>query len=131
MRRIEFQRLVSAALRELPSEFKQRLENIDIVVQAFPTARQRGVSPIEARMTLLGLYEGVPLTQRGEGYNMVLPDRITIFQRPIERMCRTDDQVIEEVRRTVFHEIGHHFGLSDARLEELERQRRERGTKPE
>lgn len=126
MRRTEFRRLVAQAMRELPREFRQRLENIDVVVQAFPSARQRGLSGLEQRMTLLGLYEGVPLTHRGSGYGLVLPDRITIFQRPIERVCRTDEEVVEEVRRVVFHEIGHHFGLSDARLAELERERRER-----
>ncbi|MDO8491285.1 MAG: metallopeptidase family protein, partial [Dehalococcoidia bacterium] len=95
-------------------------------VQNYPSLRQRGRSGHGLGMSLLGLYEGIPLSQRGEGYNLVIPDRITIFQRPIEHLCHADHEVVEEVRRVVQHEIGHHFGLSDARLEELESQRRQR-----
>jgi predicted Zn-dependent protease with MMP-like domain len=69
--------------------------------------------------TLLGLYEGIPLTERNSGYSMVLPDKITIFQRTIERICGSHAEIVAQVRQTVIHEVAHHFGISDARLEEL------------
>jgi len=69
--------------------------------------------------TLLGLYQGVPLTARGHEYSMALPDRITIFRKAILSMCETEDEVVDQVRATVVHEVGHHFGISDARLHEL------------
>ncbi len=70
---------------------------------------------------LLGLYEGIPLTERTHGYGFVMPDKITIFQRPIESICRNDTQVVVEIKRVVRHEIAHHFGIDDDRLEELGR----------
>jgi predicted Zn-dependent protease with MMP-like domain len=75
---------------------------------------------------LLGLYEGVPQTKRDRGYSMVLPDRITIFQKPIEAICRSESEVEREIRRVVQHEIAHHFGIGEARLGEIERRRRRR-----
>ena len=105
-----FATLVSDALDSIPEEIASKMDNVAVVVDDFaPPGR------------LLGLYEGVPLTQRanyGEG-RMVMPDRVTIFRRSICAICDTDEEVVDQVRVTVIHEIGHHFGLSDARLHEL------------
>jgi predicted Zn-dependent protease with MMP-like domain len=115
-----FQELVVRAVNELPEEFLSRLHNLDVVVEDRPTISQRRRAGLDPGHTLLGLYEGVPQTRRGRGYGMVLPDKITIFQGPIEARCRSEDEIEAEVRRVVRHEIAHHFGISDARLKELE-----------
>ncbi len=120
MDRESFEDLVTRALDSLPPEFAERLDNVAIVVEDHPSKSQRSHSRLGPDSTLLGLYEGVPLTERGNNYGMVLPDRITIFQKPIESVCRTDDEIVDEVRKVVLHEIAHHFGISDARLDELE-----------
>ncbi len=120
MDRETFESLVDKALDSLPPEFAERLDNVAIMVDDYPSGRQRSTSHLEPNSTLLGLYEGIPLTERDHGYGMVLPDRITIFQKPIESICRTDDEIVKEVRKVVLHEIAHHFGISDARLDELE-----------
>jgi predicted Zn-dependent protease with MMP-like domain len=115
-----FEELVDQAVASLPAEFAERLDNVAITIEDYPSRRQRSGSRLGPRSTLLGLYEGVPLTARGTDYGMVLPDRITIFQKPIESICRNDAEVVEEVRKVVLHEIAHHFGIGDARLDELE-----------
>jgi predicted Zn-dependent protease with MMP-like domain len=119
MRGEEFERLVAEALEELPAEFQKRLDNVDLVVAAEPTRDQRERAGIGSHQTLFGLYEGVPLTKRDRGYHLVLPDKITIFQRPMEAVCRTDEEIRNLVRKTVMHEIAHHFGIGDERLREL------------
>ena len=119
MERERFEALVERAVLGLPEELRERLENIDIVVAPAPTATQRRKAGLPRGVTLLGLYEGVPLTRRGAHYGMVLPDMITIFQKPIEAMCRSDAEIVREVSAVVHHEIAHHFGISDARLREL------------
>ena len=113
-----FEQLVAEAINRLPEEFSERLENIDIVVADRPTREQMG-SVGRKGGSLLGLYEGVPLTSRTHGYGLVMPDKITIFQTPIESMCRNNTEIINQVKRVVRHEIAHHFGISDDRLEEL------------
>ena len=120
MNREAFEQLVDQAVSSLPAEFAERLDNVAIFVEDYPSRRRRSRSRLGPDSTLLGLYEGVPLTARGTDYGMVLPDRITIFQKPIESICRNDAEVVKTVRRVVLHEIAHHFGISDARLEELE-----------
>ena len=116
-----FESLVAKAVSSLPEEFSDRLENVDIVVADQPTSRQLAETGLRRDMTLLGLYEGVPLTIRGRHYGMVVPDKITIFQKPIEARCRYDSEIVKEIGRVVRHEIAHHFGISDARLNQLER----------
>jgi len=116
-----FERLVGEAIDKLPGEFRDRLENIDIVVADSPTREQLKTLKEKKSHTLLGLYEGVPLTERTENYGFVMPDKITVFQRSIEAMCRTDARIVIEIERVVRHEIAHHFGISDDRLEELGR----------
>lgn len=114
-----FEQLVAKAIESLPEEILERLENIDIVVANKPTPEQRRYEDIGRGELLLGLYEGVPLTKRTYGYTGVVPDKITIFQQPIESVCKNDNQIVEEVQRVVRHEIAHHFGIDDDRLEEL------------
>ncbi len=121
MRREEFERLVAEALKGLPEEFQTRLDNVDVVVAAHPTRDQIERAGIAPHQTLFGLYEGVPLTKRDRGYHLVLPDKITIFQRPMEAVCRTNEEIRNLVRETVMHEIAHHFGIGDERLKELEK----------
>jgi predicted Zn-dependent protease with MMP-like domain len=119
-----FERLVTEAVEGLPKEFRDSLENIDIVVEEFPGRAQLRSLGMGGRDTLLGLYEGVPLTHRGAHYGMVMPDKITIFQRPIEARSRSEAAVKKEVQDVIVHEIAHHFGISDARLGELKRKRK-------
>ncbi len=120
MDRESFESLVAKAIEDLPQEFLDILENIDIVVENYPTPDELRKLAVGHTETLLGLYEGVPKTRRTSGYNMVLPDKITIFQKPIETKCSNDDQIYDEVKKTLKHEIAHHFGISDERLREIE-----------
>ncbi len=121
MNQEEFAQLVTKALEDLPEEFLTRLENIDVVVEEKPTQSQLRESGLRRGETLPGLYEGVPQTRRTSYYGMVLPDKITIFQKTIEDKCRNDAELFAEISRVVKHEIAHHFGISDARLREIEK----------
>ena len=103
-----FEAMVSEALDGLPPDLGELLNNVAVTVE-----HNQGPPG------LLGLYQGIPLTRRTTSYAGVLPDRITIYRRAICAVCRTDEQVVEQVRRTVVHEVGHHFGIDDARLREL------------
>jgi predicted Zn-dependent protease with MMP-like domain len=120
MRREAFERLVAEVLEQLPLDFAEKLADVDVVVERGPTRRELeklGVPPGEA---VLGVYRGVPLTERdATSFSFQMPDEIVIFQRPIEQQARTRRQLVEQVRKTVLHEIAHHFGISDARLGEL------------
>ncbi len=116
--RAEFEQLVIDAIDSLPEKFLDRLENVDVVVESIPSRAQLLQQGIPEDSLLLGLYEGVPLTAR-ENYGFVLPDKITIFQEAIEAVCPSPDQIVQEVRETVVHEVAHHFGLSDEALEAL------------
>jgi len=116
----EFIELVAQAIQALPDDILGLLDNIEIVVSDWPSRDQLGATGGRGRSALLGLYEGVPLTGRTTGYGMVLPDRITVFRGPVLRACRTDAEVRSEVQRTVVHELAHHFGIDDDRLEELD-----------
>lgn len=107
--RAQFEDLVGEALDLIPEELGRLMENVVVLVEDYPPAGRR----------LLGLYHGVPLTERGTGYAGMLPDTIHIYRVPILRMCRTEEEVVDEVRHTVVHEVAHHFGISDERLHEL------------
>ena len=119
MDRERFEHLVARAVKSLPEEFVTRLENIDVVVEDWPTLSQLARARPRRGQTLLGLYEGVPLTKRGEHYGLVPPDKITIFQKPIEAKGRHDAEITAEIQRVVQHEIAHHFGIGDARLKQI------------
>ena len=114
----EFAELVEEAVLGLPDEFAKKLENIEIVVEDRPDAETIRRMKLERGHTLLGLYHGVPRTERHETAPPLYPDRITIYRRPILAICRTPDEVRAQVRETVIHEIGHHFGLSDEEMGE-------------
>ena len=103
-----FEEMVAEAMDGLPARFRQQISNVAILVEHNPGPRG-----------LLGLYEGIPLTSRTSQYAGALPDRITIYRRAICAICRTEDEVTEQVRRTVIHEVGHHFGIDDDRLHDL------------
>ncbi len=118
MDRARFEELVAAAIESLPEDFKEKLDNVAVTVEDLP-------SPYEARRSgrgrgrLLGLYQGQPLTRRDSRYGMAFPDKITIYQLNVESICRNEAEIREEVRRTVLHEIAHHFGIDDSRLHDL------------
>lgn len=118
MTRDQFEGLVAKAIDDLPEEFRTGMENVDVVVQDYPNRSQ--LARAGRGMMLLGLYEGIPQTKRTHGYGMVPPDRIVIFQRPIEKMCRSDADVEAEIGRVVRHEIAHHFGLDEVELRRIE-----------
>jgi predicted Zn-dependent protease with MMP-like domain len=118
MGRRAFERLVQRALEGLPEEFAARLENVTVVLEDEPDpedVQRMGLDPVNDADELLGLYHGVPLIERGSGYSD-LPDRIVIYMGPILRTCGSPQEVAREVRKTVIHEIGHHFGLSDEEM---------------
>lgn len=107
-----FAAAIDRALESLPPDLRGAMSNVEIVVEDEPPPGER----------LLGLYQGVPLTERGSGYSGALPDKITLFRGPLERIARGDPAALEaEIRHTVLHEIAHHFGISDERLVELDR----------
>jgi predicted Zn-dependent protease with MMP-like domain len=114
--RDRFEDLVADALDEVPDELAVEMENVAVIVEDWPTPEQ-----LEGRRgTLLGLYEGVPLTARDPiTYGGVLPDKITIFRGPLCERARDEEELADQVRVTVLHEIGHYFGMDDARLHEL------------
>jgi predicted Zn-dependent protease with MMP-like domain len=117
--RLRFESLVRRAVRDLPPDFLDRLENLDVVVERRPSPRRLDQGRVARGRTLLGLYQGVPQTRRGQSYTYALPDRIIIFQEPIESICGSEEELIDQVRGTVLHEIAHHFGIDDPRLTEL------------
>lgn len=116
MDRMKFRNLVKEALVDLPTEFAAKLDNVAVVIEDHPTEEQREARDGRSDTVLFGLYEGVPRTERGGGYTMVLPDKITIFQKSFEKLFDSEEEVRREVRSTVLHEIGHHFGLREKDL---------------
>jgi predicted Zn-dependent protease with MMP-like domain len=119
--RKEFEELVVLALRRLPKFFKKKMKNVDVVVEDRASRDLLSEMGLQSPLELLGLYQGVPLDRRGFYYGNVLPDKITLFQIPIESMCQTGEEIEAKVKEVVIHEVGHYFGLDDERLRELER----------
>jgi predicted Zn-dependent protease with MMP-like domain len=126
MEREHFEELVRRALDTLPDAIAERVDNLDVEVHDWATPAQLASARVANGRTLLGLYQGVPLTKRSHWYGMTPPDRIIIFQGPIERIARGEEDLVERVREVVVHEVAHHFGISDARLHEIESERRRR-----
>ncbi len=118
MERQTFERLVRVALGTIPEDLRRRLDNVDIIVEDWPSMDQLAGHLVDDGELLLGLYEGVPLTERAD-YLAILPDRITIFQGSIEAICTTNEEIVAEIRTTVIHDVAHHFGIDDERLHEL------------
>jgi len=113
MQGVEFEKLVKEALLEIPERIRKKMDNVEIVIEKD--------SP---RGSLLGLYHGVPKTAWGRGFGMRLPDKITIFQEPLERIARTPEELKKIVKNVVWHEVAHHFGFSEKGVRELERKRK-------
>jgi predicted Zn-dependent protease with MMP-like domain len=118
--REEFEEAVVSALKGLPKFIKEKMENVDVVVESRASREVLNEMGLRSPSELLGLYQGVPLDRRGFYYGNVLPDKITLFQIPIESICRTKEEVGEKIRDVVIHEVGHYFGLNDKKLRELE-----------
>jgi len=116
----QFEKLVWEAVAELPESLRAQISNLAIEVKVLPSPDDLAYANAEDPLGLLGLYRGIPLTERTTHYDLVTPDLITIYQRPHEVMCETLDELRAEVRRTVRHEIAHYFGISDERLDELD-----------
>lgn len=122
VRRAEFEALVERALRTLPKRFRRKIANLAVVVEDWPDPETLDEMGIEPPDTLYGLYRGVDLPRRDSSYGNVLPDTIAIYRGPIEEDCANEAEMVDLVRDVVVHELGHYFGLDDARLEELEHQ---------
>ena len=120
MTREEFRQLVQQALETIPEGFRQAMENIAIVVEDAPTRDQLREVGVEPPDTLLGLYEGTPLTERGWAHGNALPDKVTLFQGPIEASSEDASDAVVAIGETLIHEIGHYFGLSEEEIEEIE-----------
>ena len=116
-----FDALVTRAMDELPQEYITGLDNVAILYADEPDEHQKAKSHLDHHHMLLGLYEGIPLIQRGAGYTFVLPDKITLFKRPLLAISRDEVQLFEEVKRTLWHEIAHFYGLSHADMDKLQR----------
>ena len=118
MDRVKFQDLVEQAIGELPEDFRTRLENVVVIVEDRPSRELLDGIEIPPGEVLFGLYEGTPLTERGFG-TPLYPDRISIFQRPIEEECESEEEIREEIKTTIVHEVAHFFGLDDDYLERM------------
>lgn len=116
-----FEAMISRALDELPEEYVRNLDNVAITYADEPTPEQREKMRLRADQTLFGLYEGVPLIKRGAGYNLVLPDKITIFKLPMTRVHHREDDLYGEVKHTLWHEIAHFYGLDHDKIHDIER----------
>ena len=126
MDRQKFAELVSETIDNLPCEFREKLDNVDIIVEDLPSSLQRKKLRLGNPLQLLGLYEGVPQTKRGTGYTLVLPDKITLFQKPIEARCRNLEARIKlEIDEVIKHEIAHHFGIGEASLLSIETKKKQ------
>lgn len=116
----EFDRLITRAMDELPQKYILGLDNVAIVQADEPTPEQVQKMKLDHNHLLLGLYEGIPLTQRGNGYTFVLPDKITLFKKQILAAVYNEAQLFEQIKRTLWHEIAHYYGLDHKRIDELQ-----------
>lgn len=119
----EFEKLVNEGIKAIPKKFLKRLDNVDIVIEAEPTPSQLKKIRAKKNSIIFGLYEGIPKTKRWN-YGQVLPDKITIFKKSIERITRSKKEIKEIVKNTIWHEIAHHFGINEKRVRELELKRK-------
>jgi predicted Zn-dependent protease with MMP-like domain len=126
----EFDRLVAAAYARIPTRFRRRMKNIAVMVEPEPSPQQLARGRVSRGSTLLGLYEGRPLTMRSIFDSFAMPDRITIFQGPHERLASSPEQLAGLVEDTVWHEVAHYFGMDEGRVRAAERRRRESKSSP-
>ena len=115
----KFEALVVQALEQLPAFFKDQLQNIEVLIADWPTEEELEEAGLGPDELLLGLYQGIPLTERTSDYGLVLPDTITFYRGCSAEVCDTPEEIVREVQQTVTHEIAHYFGISDERLQEL------------
>lgn len=115
-----FEKMVQDGIDAIPEEFAQKLDNVAITWDYVPSPWQRIKARLQRGWLLFGLYEGIPKTQRGSNYSLVLPDKITIFKRSLEYVAEDESDLARRVRQTVWHEVAHHFGLSDAEIHRRE-----------
>jgi predicted Zn-dependent protease with MMP-like domain len=120
----EFDLLVEQAYAAIPARFRKRLKNVAVTVEAEPSAAQLGRGRVPHGNTLLGLYEGRPLTKRSVFDSFAMPDKITIFQGPHERLARSPEHLAQLVKETVWHEVAHYFGMDELQVRAAERKRR-------
>ena len=120
MTRARFERLVEEALRDIPKRFRDAMANVAVIVEDEPPPHVLADMDMDEDDELFGLYEGTPLPERGASYGNTLPDRISIYQIPIEESCANDEEVRVCVAETVIHEFGHYFGMSEEEIEEIE-----------
>ncbi|MBF8299748.1 MAG: Possibl zinc metallo-peptidase [Acidobacteria bacterium] len=120
MTRAEFERLVAEAVMLIPTRFRREMKNLALVVEEEPSAELLEEMEIEPPDSLYGLYQGTPLPERTWDFGNALPDRITLFQRPIEEDCEDEDEIRAAIGETLIHEVGHYFGLSEEEIEEIE-----------
>ena len=121
--REKFEKLVDEGIKAIPERFLKKLDNVDIVIEDEPTPYQLRKLRTWLGSLIFGLYEGVPQTKRGH-YGQVLPDKITIFQKSIEKIAHSEEEIKEIVKNTVWHEIAHHFGMDEKRVREVEVRRK-------
>src|SRR3989344_5931370 len=116
----EFRKIVAEAIDEIPAKYSNYIKNLAFVVEDEPSVEQKVNLKLTSNQTLYGLYEGVPLTRRSSGYNLVLPDKITVFKLPHETASTSLEDLKKRVKHTIWHEVAHYYGLGHGRIEELE-----------
>lgn len=116
----EFEQIVSQAIDDIPDKYFEHINNVVFVIEDEPTIEQRQKLRLHPHQSLFGLYEGIPITKRAGNYNMVLPDKITIFKHPIESTCGSHEELIAQVNKTVWHEVAHYYGLDHLQIDKLE-----------
>jgi len=116
----KFDELITRAMNELPQKYIKGLQNVAIVMADFPSEDQKQKIHLDNQKIMLGLYEGIPLTQRGAGYNMVLPDKITLFKESLLTVSHNENELFEHVKRTLWHEIAHYYGLDHDRIDKIQ-----------
>lgn len=121
MEREKFEELVEEALAEIPGKFKKFIQNLAVIIEEKPSRETYGKTGASPFSTILGHYHGVPFKHRGPFYGNLPPDVIVIYQKSIESVCSTEEEIKKKVREVVFHEIGHYFGLSEKELREIEK----------
>jgi len=123
MERKKFEETVNEGIKDIPEKFLKKIENVDIVIEEEPSSDQLEKLRMRKNSLLLGLYEGIPQTKRWY-YGQVLPDKITIFKKPIEKVAHSEEEIKKIVRNTVWHEIAHHFGLDEKAVREAEKKKK-------
>ena len=123
MTKEEFKEIVEEGIRAIPKRFLEKLENVDICIEEEPAPFQLKKLRVKKNSLLFGLYEGIPQTERRH-YAQVLPDKITIFKKPIEKVARSKEEIKEIAKNTIWHEVAHHFGMNEKRVREVEKNRR-------